>query len=125
MFDNLQSRRITDQEISRFDRIYNGVDWGFCPDPRAFNRMHYDAARRTLYIFGELTRYKQGNRATADALLAFGLTGADRITADSRRSRSPCRTYKNYGCAAAAPSRDPAAWTTSRKRLAVAPPHRH
>ena len=34
--------------------------------------MHYDAARRTLYIFGELTRYKQGNRATADALIAFG-----------------------------------------------------
>ena len=58
--------------------------------------MHYDAARRVLYIFGELTKYKMGNRETADALFAFGLTGADRITADSAEPKS-INDYKDYG----------------------------
>lgn len=96
VFDNIQGRAITDEEIKGFDRIYNGVDWGFYPDPWAFNQMHYDAARRTLYIFGELTRFKSGNRETADALMAYGLTVADRITADSAEPKS-VQDYKNYG----------------------------
>ena len=58
--------------------------------------MHYDAGRRTLYIFGELTKFKAGNRETADALLAYGLTGADRITADSAEPKS-VQDYKDYG----------------------------
>lgn len=96
VFDNIQGRRITDDEIKGFDRIYNGVDWGFYPDPWAFNQMHYDAARRTLYIFGELTRYRAGNRETADALRKYGLTGADPITADSAEPKS-VQDYKSYG----------------------------
>ena len=126
VFDNLQSRRITDEEISRFDRIYNGVDWGFYPDPWAFNRMHYDAARRTLYIFGELTRYKQGNRATADALLAFGLTGADRITADSAEPKS-VQDYKNYGLFCRGAIKGPGSvdyshkWLQSLRRIVIDP----
>jgi len=83
VFDNILGRTITDEEIKTFDHIYNGVDWGFYPDPWAFNRMYYDSARRTLYILGEFTKYKAGNRETVDALSAFGLTGEDRITADS------------------------------------------
>ena len=75
VFDNLDIRAITSAEIREFDRIYNGVDWGYYPDPWAFNQMHYDAGRRTLYIFGELTRRKAGNRETADALIEYGLTG--------------------------------------------------
>ena len=31
VFDNIQGRRITDDEIKGFDRIYNGVDWAFIP----------------------------------------------------------------------------------------------
>ncbi|MEG2096531.1 MAG: phage terminase large subunit [Pseudoflavonifractor sp.] len=96
IFDNVVGLPITDAEIKQFDRLYNGLDWGFYPDPWAFNQMHYDAARRTLYIFGELTRYKEGNRKTADALLAYGLTGADRITADSAEPKS-VQDYKDYG----------------------------
>lgn len=96
VFDNVAAETITNEDIKAFDRLYNGVDWGFYPDPWAFNRMHYDAARRVLYIFGELTKYKAGNRETADALLAFGLTGDDRITADSAEPKS-VQDYKDYG----------------------------
>lgn len=96
VFDNVAGDAITDEQIKGFDRIYNGLDWGFYPDPWAFNRMHYDAGRRTLYIFGELTRYKAGNRETADALFKLGITGNDRITADSAEPKS-VQDYKDYG----------------------------
>ena len=96
VFDNIAGDAITDEQINGFDRIYNGLDWGFYPDPWAFNRMHYDAGRRTLYIFDELTKYKAGNRETADALFKLGITGNDRITADSAEPKS-VQDYKDYG----------------------------
>ncbi len=96
VFENVTGDAITDEQIKGFDRIYNGLDWGFYPDPWAFNRMHYDAGRRTLYIFGELTKYRAGNRETANDLFTFGLTGNDRITADSAEPKS-VQDYKDYG----------------------------
>lgn len=96
VFENLEIREITDDEISRFDRIRNGLDWGYYPDPWAFNRVQYDAAQRILYIFDEMTAYKQGNRETADRLLAHGLTKADRITADSAEPKS-IADYVKFG----------------------------
>ena len=96
VFDNVVVERISDEQVRTFDRIYNGVDWGYYPDPWAFNQMHYDAARRILYIFGELTRYKKGNRQTADDLLKYGITHNDLITADSAEPKS-IADYRNYG----------------------------
>lgn len=57
VFENIQLRAITDEELGRFDRIYRGIDWGYYPDPWAYNCMHYDAARLTLYIFDEAEAY--------------------------------------------------------------------
>lgn len=88
VFENLVDRPITDEEISHFDRVYNGVDWGYFPDPWAFNRMQYDAAQRTLYIFDELRAYKEGNAETAQMLLDHGMSRADIITADSAEPKS-------------------------------------
>lgn len=96
VFENLDIREITDEEISHFDRIRNGLDWGYFPDPWAFNRMHYDAARRILYIFDELTAHKQGNKETAERLLERGLTRDDRITADSAEPKSVA-DYNRFG----------------------------
>ncbi len=96
VFTNVRAQTITDDDIAAFDRVYNGLDWGYYPDPWAFNRMHYDAARRTLFIFDELTMYRAGNRQTADALLRRGITANDRITADSAEPKS-IGDYKNYG----------------------------
>lgn len=97
VFENVVGEEITDQQIEAFDRVLNGVDWGYYPDPWAFNRMHYDAARRTLYIFDELTAYKKGNRETADMLLNDKkLTREDRITADSAEPKS-VSDYLKFG----------------------------
>jgi PBSX family phage terminase large subunit len=96
VFENVRLREITQNEIHLFDHIYNGVDWGYFPDPWAFNRMHYDAARRILYIFEELTRIKMGNRQTAEELIKKGMTIEDKITADSAEPKSVA-DYKSYG----------------------------
>ena len=33
VFSNLELREITDAEIASFDYIYEGIDWGWYPDP--------------------------------------------------------------------------------------------
>lgn len=88
VFENVVGETITDEQINTFDRVYNGVDWGYYPDPWAFNRMHYDAGRRTLYIFDELHEHKKGNKETAEILLSHRITREDRITADSAEPKS-------------------------------------
>lgn len=66
VFDNVTIRKIEKDERDNFDRIYEGVDWGWYPDPFHFSRMHYDSARMKLYIFGELRANKKSNQETAE-----------------------------------------------------------
>ena len=88
VFENLEIREIPDSEAGQFDRILNGLDWGYFPDPWAFNRVYFDSARRTLYIFYELTEHKMGNRESAELLEKNGITRKDRIIADSAEPKS-------------------------------------
>lgn len=126
IFLNLQLREITEQELGEFDRIYNGLDWGYYPDPWAFNRMHYDSARRTLYIFAEKTLYRAGNRETAEALYEMGITGADRITADSAEKKS-ISDYRDDGLDCQGARKGPGSveysckWLQSLKRIVIDP----
>lgn len=87
VFENVQTRAIADEEIGAFDRIYNGIDWGWYPDPFCFVRMHYDTARRTLYIFDEYRANKQTNTETAVAVRLHTKDG-EIITADSAELKS-------------------------------------
>ena len=116
VFENLDIREIPDEELAHFDRIRNGLDWGYYPDPFAFNRMQYDAAQRTLYIFDELTAHKQGNRETADRLLAKGLTREDRITADSAEPKS-IADYNKFGLSCVGAQKGPGSVEYSMKWL--------
>lgn len=72
VFENLELREITDSEIGSFDRIYQGVDWGWYPDPFAFIRCHYDAARETIFIVDEIVENKLNNETSADKIKAKG-----------------------------------------------------
>lgn len=97
VFENLAIDKITDQEIKNFDRIYTGIDWGYYPDPFAFNKMHYDAARRTLYVFDEYTAYKKSNKETADILHTDKkIKYNELIMADSAEPKS-IGDYRAYG----------------------------
>lgn len=65
VFERLELREITDDEIKRFDRIYQGIDFGWYPDPFCFIRIYYDAARETLYLIDEHYVNKTSNEDNA------------------------------------------------------------
>lgn len=87
VFDNLISRTITDAEIRSFDRIYQGVDWGWYPDPFAFIRLHYDKARETIYLIDEIYENKLSNEASGAKIKEKGYTDAY-VTCDSAEHKS-------------------------------------
>ncbi len=66
IFEYIEERTITDEEISRFDRIYQGVDWGWYPDKYAFSRIYYDSARETIYFIDEIYENKKSNEWTVE-----------------------------------------------------------
>lgn len=97
VFDNLDIREITDAEKDSFDNIYMGIDWGWFPDPFHWSKMHFDSARRTLYIYDEYRANKESNSVTWNALVMLkGVTSQDLITADSAEPKS-VGDYRDYG----------------------------
>lgn len=54
IFKSLEIRTITDEEIARQERIYQGQDWGWEPDPKAFIRASYSHATETIMLLDEL-----------------------------------------------------------------------
>jgi PBSX family phage terminase large subunit len=89
VFENVEIREITDDEIAEFDRITDGLDFGYYPDPAHWNRMHYDAARLTLYIYDEYRGWKHSNQQLYDMLTGHkGVLPNDAIIADSAEPKS-------------------------------------
>lgn len=116
IFENVVIREITDEEISHFDNIYNGVDWGYYPDKFAFMRVHYAAAQHTLYIWDEYTSNKESNRQTADKLISKGITANDLITCDSAEPKS-VGDYRAFGLCARPAEKGPDSRSYSYKWL--------
>lgn len=87
VFDNITIRRITDEEIAVFDKIRQGLDFGFAADPLAYERMHLNKKQRRLYIFGEVY---QTNLRSSKAVEYIKILNPENkiITADSEEPRS-------------------------------------
>ena len=105
VFDNLELRKITDEEIAQFDRIYQGVDWGWFPDPFAFIRLHYDRARETIYLMDEIYQNKLTNEASGNIIIQRGYKDAY-ITCDSAEPKS-VTDYRAMGLQAKASVKGP------------------
>ena len=116
VFANLQLRAVPDDELERYDRVYYGVDWGWYPDPWAYNAAAYDAARRVLVIFDELTRSRTPNRETAELLLARGAGTDGPLTADAAEPKS-CADYRAAGLPCRAAQKGPGSVRESMKWL--------
>lgn len=87
VFENLELRQITEKEIASFDRILQGIDFGWFPDPFAFIRLHYDRARETIYLLDEIYENKLPNEAAAQKIKEKRYTDAY-ITCDSAEPKS-------------------------------------
>lgn len=95
VFDNVEVREITDEEISRFDNIHQGVDWGWYPDQYCFVRLAYERAQETIYIIAENAVNKQSNEKTAKWIKDHGYDDYP-ITCDSAEPKS-INDYRDAG----------------------------
>lgn len=86
-FDNLEFRRITDEEYATFDNIRNGLDFGYATDPLAFVRWHYDKKKNGIYAMDEFYAQKVSNRKIAQWLHKKGYQ-SDEIHADGAEPKS-------------------------------------
>ena len=81
-----------------FDRIYNGIDWGFARDPFRFVRMHFVPEKLDLYIFSEYDTLLKRNETVFHELYDE-LKLVDRkeqVIADSAEEKSVA-DFKAYG----------------------------
>lgn len=98
VFEFIEERTITDEEISHMDRIYQGTDWGWYPDQYAFVRLYYDADKETIYFIDEIYENKKSNEWTAGEIKRRGYDDYE-ITCDSAEPKS-VTDYRDYGLAA-------------------------
>ena len=87
VFDNVEIREITDEELSHFDRIKDGIDFGFAVDPSVYTQNHFDKTRRILYIFNEIYEVGLSNKKLWEKIMTKKISHSQ-ITADSAEPKS-------------------------------------
>ena len=65
VFELLEIRTITDEEIATYESINHGQDWGWFPDPKAFLRTAYVPNKEKVVLLDELGGCKIRNAAMA------------------------------------------------------------
>ena len=85
VFENLELRTITDEELETQEHFFNGLDFGFAVDPDAFTRWAYDSKTRKIYAVAEY----YGSHTAIDALAAKvkELAGRELVRCDSADPR--------------------------------------
>lgn len=86
------------------DKPMYGLDFGFSSDPCAAVKVHYDRARKTVYILEELYERGLTNSMLAGIMLRFA--GNDYITCDSAEPKS-IKELQNYGVRAKSAKKGP------------------
>lgn len=87
VFENVEERPISDEEIETWDTFRYGLDFGFAVDPLAFISLAYDRKREILYIFDEIYQQKLTNREAARRIGAK-IPPSAAIWADSAEPKS-------------------------------------
>lgn len=70
VFDLLEIKTITDEEIQNYQSIYQGQDWGWWPDPKAFIRAAYVPNQEKVILLDEMGGCKIRVAAMADQIKA-------------------------------------------------------
>lgn len=97
VFENLELRPISDGEISRMGAFYDGLDFGYYPDPTHWVRVSYDPASLTVYVVDELRRFRTTDREFARLLMERrDVTASTEIICDSA-SEKPLAELRSEG----------------------------
>jgi phage terminase large subunit len=95
VFTNVTLRKITDDEISKFDKIKRGIDWGYAADPFSYGVMYLDKTRKKLYVFFEIYKTRLSNSKAAGLIKKENKLNG-KIIADSAEPKS-IADLKEYG----------------------------
>lgn len=87
VFENVQIRRISDEEIKEFEVVRRGIDFGYAVDPFAYNVAAYNRKYKRLYIFHEAYKVGLSNHA-AFKLIHEENKNNEPILADSAEPKS-------------------------------------
>jgi phage terminase large subunit len=131
VFENVTLRAIPDEEIATFDRVYNGVDFGYFPDPWVLLRMTYQMAQQRVLIFDEVSGLKLSNEQTADIIRRRlsdkdGNLRRETVTCDSAEPKS-IDNYRALGVDARGAAKGPGSvehgmkWLASRVEIVIDP----
>lgn len=97
VFDNIEGRILSNEEVRYFDNIYMGIDWGWYPDPFQWCKMYYKPSKRELYIYDEYRCTRTPNKDVWEILKnEKGVSEEDLITADSAEMKS-ISDFRSYG----------------------------
>ena len=119
VFENVELREIIDEEISTFDYIYQGLDFGWFPDPLAWTKCCFNPSQRTLYIFDEFVINKMSNEDVWRYLKENkGVQDEDLIIADSAENKS-IGDFRSYGSCMRGAEKGPGSVEYSMKWLSA------
>ena len=97
VFENIELRDITDEEINNFDYTYQGLDFGWFPDPLAWVKCCYNSSQKALYIYDEFVVNKMSNQDVWEKLKSEKeVSENDLIIADSAEPKS-IGDFRSYG----------------------------
>lgn len=87
VFTNIVTREITEDDISSFDRIRQGIDFGYASDPFVYIVCHYDKKYKRLYIFDEIYAVGLSNKKAAEGIIERKISSSY-IICDSAEPKS-------------------------------------
>jgi PBSX family phage terminase large subunit len=96
VFDNVEIRRIDDEEISSFHNIKRGLDFGYAIDPLSYNVVHYDRKKKRLYIFHELYKVGLSNYSAYHDYIKHENKNNEMVLGDSAEPKS-LHELRQYG----------------------------
>jgi phage terminase large subunit len=85
IFKNWRVEDLSDR-IPQFDRIYNGLDFGYSDDPNALVKLNLDKKRKIIYVFDEL--YKAGMSDSELVYECDRMCGKQYITCDNAEPKT-------------------------------------
>lgn len=95
VFENVQIRRISDEEIKEFEVVRRGLDFGYAIDPLSYGTMAYNRKYKRLYIFHEVYAVGMSNSKLNDEIVKENKAN-EPIYADSAEPKS-INELRQYG----------------------------
>lgn len=87
IFKNVREISLSDEDLYNFEKIRQGLDFGFTVDPTAFIKLCYQKKKSSIWLFNEIFEYGISTSGLCN-LLDFACSPYETIKADSQEQRT-------------------------------------